>query len=122
MPLTDAQREHLERRLLEERQRVLADLGRYSEQSEDTERERSGDLTLAPLHAADLGTDAMRVELDAANAARESRELAEIDAALARLYRAPESFGVCEDTGKDIPFARLDVIPWARTCDRSESG
>jgi DnaK suppressor protein len=100
---------------------LLTDLGRYSELSADTEQERSGDLTIAPLHDADLGTDAMRVELDAANAARETSELEEIDAALDRLYRAPERFGICEDTGNDIPFERLDIIPWARTCDRAES-
>jgi RNA polymerase-binding transcription factor DksA len=49
----------------------------------------------------------------------EQRRLFEIDAALDRLHRAPERFGVCEDTGKDIPFERLDVIPWARTCDQA---
>jgi len=43
-----------------------------------------------------------------------------IDAALERLYQAPEKFGRCEDTGKDIPFARLDLIPWARTCEHAE--
>jgi RNA polymerase-binding transcription factor DksA len=30
-----------------------------------------------------------------------------------------ERSGVCEDTGGDIPFERLDVIPWARTCDQA---
>jgi DnaK suppressor protein len=69
-----------------------------------------------PTHQADLGTDTMQEELDASNSTRISRELAEIDAALERLYRHPEKFGICEDTGDDIPFARLDVIPWARTC------
>jgi len=41
-------------------------------------------------------------ELDASNATRVSRELAEIDAALERLYQAPEKLGRCEDTGNDI--------------------
>ena len=116
MPLSAEQRHYLERRLLEERRRVLTDLGRYSEQTTATEQERSGDLTVVPLHAADLGTDANRRELDASNAARESMELEEIDAALERLYHTPERFGICEDTGKEIPFERLDIIPWARTC------
>ena len=48
--------------------------------------------------------------------AAEGRELAEIDAALERLYNTPEKFGICEDTGEDIPYERLDIIPWARTC------
>lgn len=116
MPLSAAQRQHLERRLLEERRRVLADLGRYTEQTNSTEQERSGDLTVVPLHAADLGTDANREELDAANASRESAELEEIDAALERLYHSPERFGICEATGEEIPYKRLEMIPWARTC------
>ena len=118
MPLSAAQRQHLERRLLEERRRVLTDLGNYSEQTNATEQERSGDLTVVPLHAADLGTDANREELDALNAARESTELEEIDAALERLYQTPERFGICEGSGEEIPFERLDIIPWARTCGR----
>jgi RNA polymerase-binding transcription factor DksA len=73
-----------------------------------------------PLHMADRGTDTMQQELDASNATRVSRELAEIDAALERLYQTPEEFGRCEETGKDIPFPRLDMIPWARTCEHAE--
>jgi len=61
----------------------------------------------------------MREELDASNAARMSRRLAEIDAALERRPRDPERFGICEDTGDAIPFARLDIIPWARICGQA---
>ena len=118
MALSPTQRKHLEQRLLEERKRALRTLSRTVNESADgDEQDRSGDLTSMPLHMADLGTDTMQQELDASNATRVSRELAEIDAALERLYQAPEKFGVCEDTGKPIPFTRLDLIPWARTCE-----
>jgi DnaK suppressor protein len=121
MSLSAAQRKHLERRLLEERKRALLTLSRsVAEQADGDEQDRSGDLTSMPLHMADLGTDTMQQELDASNATRVSRELAEIDAALERLYQTPKKFGVCEETGKDIPFARLDLIPWARTCEEGE--
>ena len=120
MPLTDTQRKHLERRLQEERTRALRLLDRsVGEHEGEDEQDRSGDLTKVPFHFADLGTDTMQDELDASNASRISSELSEIDAALERLYRTPERFGVCEDTGRDIPFARLDVIPWARTCGQA---
>jgi len=120
MPLTAAQRQYLERRLQEERARALRTLNRsIADNSDGTEQDRTGDLTTVPLHLADLGTDTMEAELEATNATRVSRELAEIDAALERLYRHPDQFGVCEDTGRDIPFERLDIIPWARTCDQS---
>jgi DnaK suppressor protein len=121
MPLSAAQRKHLERRLLDERARALRTLSRsVAEHSDADEQDRAGDLTSMPLHMADLGTDTMQQELDASNATRVSRELAEIDAALERLYQTPSKFGVCEETGKAIPFARLDLIPWARTCEQGE--
>ena len=69
-----------------------------------------------PTHQADLGTDTMQEELEASNATRISRQLAEIDAALERLYSDPEHFGICEEKGTPIPYARLEIIPWARTC------
>jgi RNA polymerase-binding transcription factor DksA len=118
MALSATQRKHLEKRLLEERKRALRVLSRNAAEREDgDEQDRSGDLTSMPLHMADLGTDTMQQELDASNATRVSRELGEIDAALERLYQSPDKFGICEDTGKPIPFARLDIIPWARTCE-----
>jgi len=121
MPLTTAQRQHLERRLQEERERALRTLDRsLSDSSAGDEQDRAGDLTNMPFHMADLGTDTMEAELGASNETRVSRELAEIDAALERLYRTPERFGICEDTGRDIPFERLDLIPWARTCGPAE--
>lgn len=117
MSLTTEQRNHLEKRLLEERTRALDLLNTFvAESSDDTEQEEASNLSSIPLHMADLGTDTMDSELEASNATRVSRELAEIDAALERLYASPEEFGRCEETGKDIPFERLEMIPWARTC------
>lgn len=117
MPLSEAQRRHLAQRLQEERTRALGTLNRsVAERADEDEQDSAGDLSMVPLHPADRGTDTMQEELDASNATRVSRELAEIDAALERLLRTPERFGLCEDTGNEIPWARLEVIPWARTC------
>lgn len=121
MSLSKAKRQHLERRLLEERVRALRILGgSVTENAREDEQDRTGDLTSMPLHPADLGTDTMQQELDASNSTRISRELAEIDAALERLYQTPKKFGICEDTGREIPLARLEMIPWARTCEQAE--
>jgi len=121
MSLSKAKRRHLERRLLDERARALRILGgSVTEQASGDEQDRTGDLTSMPLHPADLGTDTMQQELDASNSTRISRELAEIDAALERLYQTPNKFGICEDTGRDIPYDRLEIIPWARTCEQAE--
>jgi RNA polymerase-binding transcription factor DksA len=116
MALTLAQRKHLERRLLEERERVVRALARYTGETRDTVREESGDVSGFHLHMADVGTDTADQEFDAANAARLTMELGEIDAALERLYQQPDAFGQCERSAEPIPFERLDVVPWARTC------
>ena len=115
--MTRDQRNHIEARLLQERERINKLLGRYSEQHEgEDEQDQAGDVTKMPLHMADQGTDTMQQELDAAMADRETATLTEIDAALERLYHDPDRFGICERTRKEIPFARLDIVPWARTC------
>jgi len=117
MHLTNEQRSYLEKRLRDERERTIQLLNVIvADRSSGTEQEEAGDLTLMPFHPADVGTDAMNQELDESNATRATRELNEIDAALERLYRSPEKFGLCDD-GREIPFERLDIIPWARTCD-----
>lgn len=113
--LKPAQRRHLESRLLEERDRVLRALRAYRDETSDTLRSESGDVPAFHQHMADLGTDTAQREFDAANAARLSHELAEIDAALEKLYQRPDEYGRCERTGELIPLARLDLIPWART-------
>lgn len=117
MALSAEQRTQIEQRLQEERARTLASLrGLEAGRSGATNQDEAGDLTKVPFHPADLGTDTMDAELDASNATRVSRELADIDDALDRLYRTPEKFGLAED-GREIPFERLVVIPWARTAD-----
>jgi len=115
MPLTESQRELLAQRLREERMRLLRALGRSDETLGTTEQEASGDLSKVPFHFADVGTENNDREAEAQEASRISRELAEMDDALERLYRHPDRFGRDERTGDEIPFERLKVIPWART-------
>jgi DnaK suppressor protein len=117
MALTAKQLKHLEKRLLEERSRVVSALAQYRQETSETLQEASGDVSAYHGDMADQGTDTEDQELDAVNAQRESGELAEIDAALERLYQRPAEYGRCERTGKAIPFERLDLVPWARTCD-----
>ena len=117
MSLTKAQRAHLEARLKEERTLALELINRDTDElAGNADQDQSGSTSRVPFHPADLGTDTIDEEIQAANATRVSNELAEIDAALERLYSNPEAFGRCEETGRDIPFDRLDIIPWARTC------
>lgn len=116
MALSSEQLKHLEKRLHQERERLLGQLREFTEpEAEEDSQEQSGDLTKAPFHQADLGTDVANEELEASIATRRSAELVEIDAALERITLAPDTYGVDENTGEAIPFERLDIIPYART-------
>ena len=116
MALSAAQLKHFEARLLEERAALQQELLPYTNaEAAADEPDPSGDLSKMPFHPADLGTDTIDQEIDASNATRESVELAEIDAALQRLYSTPEKFGMDENTNKPISLERLEIIPWART-------
>ena len=115
--MTEEQRKKLESRIIDERRELVDSLARFASDNEDGQRrDRSGELTGYRLHMADDGTDVIEQELSASNATHQSEELAVLDAALERLYHHPEDFGRCVVDGRESPYERLEVIPWATTC------
>ncbi len=116
MPLNKAQLKQIEKRLHEEKDRLLEQLREFSdEERSESSQDQDGDLSKVPTHPADEGTDVATEELRASIASRRSTEIVAIEAALDRLINSPDEFGKDENTGEDIPFERLDIIPWART-------
>jgi len=108
--------QHFEKRLLEERARVLKELGHYDDVFGATPQSADGDLSSYSFHMADQGTDAMEREKAFLFASQEGRFLWHIDQALRRLYKSPETFGKCHGCGEEIAFERLDALPHARYC------
>ena len=98
-PLAKKQIAHFEKRLLEERKRVLKELGHYDEAFGATSQESDGDLSSYSFHMADQGTDAMEREKQFLFASQEGRYLWHLNEALRRLYGSPERFGKCEQCG-----------------------
>ena len=115
-PMNKKMLQHFEKRLLEERRRVLKELGRADEAFGATPQSADGDLSSYSFHMADQGTDAMEREKAFLFASQEGRFLWHIDQALRRLYRSPETFGMCHECGNLIAFERLDALPHARFC------
>lgn len=115
-PMNKKMLQHFEKRLLEERRRVLKELGRADEAFGATPQSADGDLSSYSFHMADQGTDAMEREKAFLFASQEGRFLWHIDQALRRLYRSPETFGMCHECGNMIAFDRLDALPHARFC------
>ena len=125
-PMTKKNLTHFEKRLLEERKRVIKELSNHGETFGATLQDSDGALSSYSFHMADQGTDAMEREKAFLFASQEGRFLWHIDEALRRLYRTPESFGKCHSCGEDIAYERLDALPHARYCiackQREEDG
>lgn len=126
MPLNKKQRAHFEKRLLEEREKIVKQLAQFGKSFSDTLQGSDGDLSAYSFHMADQGTDAMEREKAFLFASKEGRLLYHIDQALRRLYKMPNKYGACEECGGDIGFERLDALPHARLCirckEREEDG
>lgn len=116
----------IEKRLLEEREQVLKELGFFDENYHDTTRSASGDLSAYSFHMADQGTDAMEREKAFLFASKEGRVLYAIDEALRRLYSTPAQFGRCVVCEATIKWERLEALPHASLCieckEREENG
>ena len=112
--MTKEQRDHLEQRLLRERQRVVKALQKLDEKL--SAEEQDGDLTTYPFHLADEGTDTMEQEQGLLLRSKEGVLLYGIDDALRMLYKEPARFGKCAICESDIAVERLDIVPWAKLC------
>jgi RNA polymerase-binding transcription factor DksA len=75
-------------------------------------KESAQELPGYSLHMADSGTDNFDRDFALSLLSADQDAVYEIEEALKRIER--KTYGVCELTGKNIPRARLEAIPWAR--------
>jgi len=113
--LTEQDLRELEEHLLQERRKIMKDMGHLENTVlKVNQRDSSGDLSGYSFHMADAGTDAMEREKAFLFASAEGRLLLEVNDALRRLYNG--TYGICELCEKPIARARLDAMPYTRLC------
>lgn len=106
---------HFEERLIEERLRLLKELGYFEDKIfSNSQRDAAGDLSAYSVHMADQASDAQEREKAYHMASSEGRLLYHIDEALQRIKEG--TYGVCQTCGKKIQSTRLEVVPHARLC------
>lgn len=104
--------------LLKQRQRLLALkdtlLDSMSGVGKDSLRSRAegSEASAFGMHTADAGSDAYDRDFALSLLSQERDSLFEIDAALKKIEVG--QYGVCEISGKPIPHARLEALPFAR--------
>ena len=91
--------------LLELREQLLAQMNGLAKES-------AQEMAGYSLHMADSGTDNFDRDFALSLLSADQDSVYEIEEALKRIER--KTYGVCELTGKTIPKARLEAIPWTR--------
>jgi RNA polymerase-binding transcription factor DksA len=92
-------------RLLELREQLLNQMNGLAKES-------AQEMPGYSLHMADSGTDNFDRDFALSLLSADQDAVYEIEEALKRIEK--KTYGVCELTGKTIPGARLEAIPWAR--------
>jgi RNA polymerase-binding transcription factor DksA len=75
-------------------------------------KESAQEMAGYSLHMADSGTDNFDRDFALSLLSSDQDAVYEIEEALKRIEK--KTYGVCELTGKNIPRARLEAIPWTR--------
>ncbi|HTV76012.1 MAG TPA: TraR/DksA C4-type zinc finger protein [Candidatus Baltobacteraceae bacterium] len=75
-------------------------------------KESAQELPGYSLHMADSGTDNFDRDFALSLLSSDQDAVYEIEEALKRIEK--KTYGICELTGKSIPRARLEAIPWTR--------
>ena len=91
--------------LLELREQLVKQMNGLAEES-------AQELAGYSLHMADSGTDNFDRDFALSLLSSDQDAVYEIEEALKRIEK--KTYGVCELTGKSIPKARLEAIPWTR--------
>ena len=92
-------------RLLELRDQLLRQMNGLAKES-------AQEMAGYSLHMADSGTDNFDRDFALSLLSSDQDAIYEIEEALKRIER--NTYGICELTGKPIPKARLEAIPWTR--------
>ncbi|CDZ79998.1 General stress protein 16O [Candidatus Rubidus massiliensis] len=106
MPLNQAEIEKFKERLEQLRNQITHTL-----KGTTAEVKAPDEATGYSQHQADQGTDDFDRNITLEITSREFNILKQIDRALEKIKEG--TYGVCDVSGKDIPYARLDAVPYA---------
>ncbi|MFD2706567.1 TraR/DksA C4-type zinc finger protein [Salibacterium lacus] len=110
--LTEAQLHTLKNKLLEQKEennKVLR-----GENSEAVGGDGEGNLSNIDNHPADEATEMAERETDAALNKQAEAQNEQIDRALAAMENG--TYGICEVSGEEIPYERLELVPETLRC------
>ena len=99
-------------RVIKQRERLLQLREIFLKEIHQLTSEAREETPSYSMHPVDAATDSFDRDLMLGLASFEQEGLYEIDAALRRIDDG--TYGVCELTGRPIPWKRLQAVPWTR--------
>jgi DnaK suppressor protein len=113
--MTNAELEQYRQELLALQSRLNGDVAYLADEALGKPGEEATcNLSHVPIHMADLGTASFEQQFTLSLMENEEQVLEEIAAAWDRIDQG--TFGRCEECGKEIPKARLLVLPFTSFC------
>jgi RNA polymerase-binding transcription factor DksA len=107
--------EKYRKQLVEMSARLRGDIATLEDQARaPTSGQAAGNLSNAPMHLGDVGTEVYLQELNATLLENEEYLRVEVLAALARIEQG--AYGDCENCGQKIIEERLELLPYTRYC------
>jgi RNA polymerase-binding protein DksA len=114
LPYSKEQIEQLRKELLDERARLLEELGELDEIAQNSQGEGRTETPGYSIHPAEYATDTQTIDTALGLRSLAQRHLDEVEQALEQLNSG--DYGYCESCGKPIEFDRLMAKPSARFC------
>jgi len=100
-------------KLVEEQGRLVAMIEEFDRQREQSRLTETGSEHNADPDNADGGSLAFEMEMDLSIEQNAKELLEKVERALKRMDKG--TYGICEVSGKPIPLARLEALPYAST-------
>ncbi len=111
--LAESTLKKLRARLDEEQERLTRVIEEFERQRELTRLAETSSEHAADPESADGGSLAFEMEMDLSKQQNAEELLDKVNHALERMDQG--LYGICEVTGKPIPVARLEALPYATT-------
>ena len=101
-------------KLITMRRRLAGDVDQIKTNALKPRDAASGDVSIMPIHMADIASDNYDKEFALGLIQSEQKEVRDIDEAIERIENG--TFGQCELCGGRVGYGRLTALPYARLC------
>ncbi|MBT2644393.1 TraR/DksA C4-type zinc finger protein [Bacillus sp. ISL-41] len=114
--LTNDQLTQLKQTLIDEKEALISQIDNNEEEGylEGSQRDATGELSSYDNHPADSGTELFERSKNIALDEHFDGQIGKIDSALKAIENG--TYGKCAECGKEIPFERLEAVPYTLYC------